>query len=512
MRGNMTINNNRPGKGLRAFPRLLVALALVLPMAACDTDKIVEVEDPALRRPEDLNNLGAVPALVNGAFRQFVGGYSGFGLDDAFLSASAVMSDEFYTGDTFSTRQAADRRLTQAPVLGNITDAAFSRLQQSRLNARRAFAVVSQFSTPLTAAADVLSQAQLRTIEGYVYVTLSEGWCGNVPFSVIPDSGAIDPLAIGFTAALNTTQMNDTATARFNEALALNSGNNLAKVGKGRALLNTGSYAAAAAAVASVPTLYVFRLEHSANTSVEQNPMFQLMGNGRYGIANLEGGASGAAALRPDLAAPPLTGTSAEGLPFRALLDPRVPWQGRAIANNVCFSSGFCWINNNYPTNDSDVPLASGVEARLIEAEAALQAGDVTTMLARLNSLRSQVVALLGILYPDQRQTNPPPSSGQAPSLAALTDPGAGLSAADAFTARRELLFRERALWLFNTGHRLGDLRRLVRNYGLPSTSVFPTGAYYRGGVYGNDVSYPLPFAEANNPEYNPAACVTTQG
>ena len=50
-----------------------------------------------------------------------------------------------------------------------------------------------------------------------------------------------------------------------------------------------------------------------------------------------------------------------------------------------------------------------------------------------------------------------------------------------------------------------------MRNYGLPSTSVFPTGPYYRGGVYGNDVSYPLPFAEANNPEYNPAACVTTQ-
>jgi hypothetical protein len=157
------------------------------------------------------------------------------------------------------------------------------------------------------------------------------------------------------------------------------------------------------------------------------------------------------------------------------------------------------------------VPLASGVEARLIEAEAALQAGDAATMMARLNSLRSQVVTLLAVLYPDQKQTFPAPGSGGTVSLPALADPGAGLSAADAFTARRNLLFQERALWLFNTGHRLGDLRRLVRNYGLPSTSVFPTGPHFRGANYGNDVNYPLPFTENNNPDYNPAACITTQ-
>ncbi|HEY0243267.1 MAG TPA: hypothetical protein VGC52_11455 [Gemmatimonadaceae bacterium] len=508
----MTNKITRAGKGLRPFPRLLVALAMALPMAACDTDKIVEVEDPAARRPEDLNNIGAVPALVAGAFRQFVGGYSGFGLDDAFLSATAAMSDETYYGDTFLTRLAADKRIVQPPVLGNITDAAFSRLQQSRLNARRAFAVVSQFTTPQTQAADIAAQAQLRTIEGYVYVTLSEGWCGNVPFSVVPDSGAIDPLNIDFGTALTTNQMSDTAVTRFDQALALNAGNNLAKMGKGRALLNRGSYAAAAAAVASVPTLYVFRLEHSVNASAENNPMFQLMGNGRYGISNLEGGLSGTAALRPDLPTPPLTAPSAEGLPFRALQDPRVPWSGRLSTNNGCFTSSVrCWLNNNYPTNDSDVPLASGVEARLIEAEAALQAGDAATMMARLNSLRSQVVTLLAVLYPDQKQTFPAPGSGGTVSLPALADPGAGLSAADAFTARRNLLFQERALWLFNTGHRLGDLRRLVRNYGLPSTSVFPTGPHFRGANYGNDVNYPLPFTENNNPDYNPAACITTQ-
>ena len=507
----MTTYNGPTGKRLRSLPRLLVAIVLALPMAACDTDKLVEVEDPALRRPEDLNNSGAVPALVSGAFRQFVIGYSGFG-DDAFLSASAAISDETYYGDTFVTRLAADKRIVQQPVLGNITDAAFTRLQQARFNARRAFAVVDQFSTSLTAADDALTKAQLRTIEGYVYVTLSEGWCGSVPFSVVPDSGAIDPTAIVFGKALGTVQMNDTAVTRFDQALALNAGNNLAKMGKGRALLNKGQYAAAAAAVATVPSLYVFRLEHSANTSGENNPMFALMSNGRYGISNLEGGLSGAAALRPDITAGALSAPSAEGLPFRALNDPRVPWTGRPSAGFGCFTTSIrCFTNQNYPSNDADVPLASGVEARLIEAEAALQAGDVTTMMARLNALRANLITHLAVLYPEQKQTFPAPGSGGTASLAPLTDPGAGLSAADAFAARRNLLFQERALWLFNTGHRQGDLRRLVRNYGLPSASVFPSGPHFRGASYGDDVAFPLPFQENNNTDYNPASCVTTQ-
>jgi starch-binding outer membrane protein, SusD/RagB family len=499
----MTTYNGPRGKRFRSLPRLLVAMALALPLVACDTDKLVEVEDPAARRPEDLNNAAAVPALVQGAFRQFVGGYSGFG-GDAFLSASAAISDETYYGDTFTTRLAADKRTVQPAVLGNITDGAFSSLQQSRLNARRAFAVVTQF--PTNATADNATKAQLRTIEGYVYVTLSEGWCGNVPFSIVPDEGPIDPTAIQFTDALNTVQMNDTAVARFNEAIALNAGNGLAAVGKARALLNKGQYAAAAATVANLSTLYVFRLEHSQNTGAENNPMFALMSNGRYGVSNLEGGTA-----RPDVSVPGITSAGAEGIAFRGLQDPRVPWAARP-GSGRCFSSSInCWMNNNYPSNDADVPLASGVEARLIEAEAALQAGDAATMMAKLNALRAQVVTLLAVLYPDQKQTFPAPGTGGTVSLAPLTDPGAGLSATDAFTARRNLLFQERALWLYNTGHRQGDLRRLVRNYQLPSTSVFPSGAFFRGGTYGNDVNFPPPFAETNNPSYDPGACDTTK-
>ncbi|MBA3578528.1 MAG: hypothetical protein H0W42_00925 [Gemmatimonadaceae bacterium] len=475
---------------------------MALPLAACNTDEIVAVTDPERLRPEDLTGLAAVPALVNGALRQFGGGYSGFG-GDAFLSASAVITDEWYYGDTFTTRQGADERRLQPPVLGNISDAAYTRLHQARLNSRRAFAVVEQFSTPATATADAGTQAQLRTIEGYTYVTFSEGWCGAVPFSRIPDTGPLDPGLIEFGAPLSTNQMNDTAVVRFNEALARSSANRLAAVGKGRALLNLGRYAEAAAAVAAVPTTFVFFIEHSPNTSDENNPVFSLQSNGRYGISNLEGADSPTGTSRPDAptsgtAAPPTTAPGAEGLPFRGAEDPRIPHRNRPN----CFTSSVrCWMNNNYPDFEADVPVASGVEARLIEAEAAFQAGDFVTMMARLNDLRANTSARLTILYPRAKQTFPVIG---IPTLDPLTDPGTT-------AGRRDMIFRERAFWMYNTGHRQGDLRRLVRNYGLASSSVWPTGPHFRGATFGTDVNYPVPFDEENNPSFVRSACKTDQ-
>jgi len=125
--------------------------------------------------------------------------------------------------------------------------------------------------------------------------------------------------------------------------------------------------------------------------------------------------------------------------------------------------------------DDSAVVLASGAEARLIEAEAQLQAGDVAGWLGTLNALRATAVS---------------------PALPALSDPGSD-------AARVDLLFRERAAWLYLTGHRQGDLRRLIRHYGRSQGDVYPTGPYQAAltGVYGGDVDAPIPPEER---KYNP--------
>ena len=79
--------------------------------------------------------------------------------------------------------------------------------------------------------------------------------------------------------------------------------------------------------------------------------------------------------------------------------------------------------------------------------------------------------------------------------LGQLADPGTD-------AARTTLLFRERAFWMWGTSHRLGDLRRLVRQYGRAQYTVFPSGAYHKGGSYGSDVNFPVSSDERNNPKF----------
>jgi starch-binding outer membrane protein, SusD/RagB family len=67
-----------------------------------------------------------------------------------------------------------------------------------------------------------------------------------------------------------------------------------------------------------------------------------------------------------------------------------------------------------------------------------------------------------------------------------------------------DLIFRERAFWLFSTGHRVGDLRRLIKFYQRSAESVFPTGEWHKGGPYGPDVNFPVPQAEETNPNVIP--------
>jgi hypothetical protein len=84
-------------------------------------------------------------------------------------------------------------------------------------------------------------------------------------------------------------------------------------------------------------------------------------------------------------------------------------------------------------------------------------------------------------------------------------EPGVLLRPAAA-AARIDPQFRERAFWLFSTGHRLGGLRRLIRQYTRSASNVFPTGVFPKGGSDGPDVNFPVTQAEENNPNFT--ACL----
>ena len=155
---------------------------------------------------------------------------------------------------------------------------------------------------------------------------------------------------------------------------------------------------------------------------------------------------------------------------YRSAMDPRTPWNGGTAFGQDDITLYYNQLK--YTSSSAPIPLASGIEARLIEAEAAAQAGNA----AQVESIHNALRATVGL--------DPMDLSGMSPS------------------ELRSAHFAERAFWLYSTGHRQGDLRRLVRVYGEDISTVFPWGSYFKGGEYSSDVTFPIPQSEANNPNY----------
>jgi hypothetical protein len=181
-------------------------------------------------------------------------------------------------------------------------------------------------------------------------------------------------------------------------------------------------------------------------------------------------------------------------IPFCSARDPRLPCTDtKNTTPKVGQDGGTIMRTTTRFGRLTPVDVVNGIDARLIEAEAALKANDVTTWLTKLNGLRTGT----------DRVTSIDSVTLSATALAALTDPGTA-------NGRIDLTFRERAFWTFSRGQRLGDLRRLVRQYGRTADNVFPTGPHYKTSQYGSDVNLPVHTDEQNNPKFKEAggACL----
>jgi starch-binding outer membrane protein, SusD/RagB family len=442
-------------------------------LVACDVDKLMEIEDPEFPSGGDI----PLSAVAGGVTVEFQRAYSGAQAnlhDEGYLTISAALSDEFQAAGTFTTRIAIDARDPQPAAQGNISDAAYRWLHRARRAARDALAAFEAEGTTTGPAV-----ARMHASEAYTYVALGEGFCGAVPVSDVVDG------AFQLGPMLTTAELFEGAVERFNRALAAQAGYNLAAVGKGRALLSLGRFAEAAAAVSGVPTSFIYTFDHADTDGIQRNNIWGLQNNGRWTVSDVEGG---------------------NGIPFRSSGDPRVPWFQRAgggfdAAVPLYISQRYALTDATGTNNAAKVVLADGIEARLIEAEAALQAGG--NWLGILNALRADFANLMAARYGNYANNL---AAGVAAgrlqaSLPPLTDPGTP-------EARVALLFQERAFWLHLRGHRLGDMRRLARApYNRPVNSIFPVGATHLGGTYGTAVNFPIPFDEENNSNYDPTQC-----
>jgi hypothetical protein len=439
---------NVPGRTLPV--RLTRALrggavvASVAALGACD----LNVSDPSVVRPEQLEAEASLPTLFGGAIGDFAVAYAGDASagDEGIILAGGLRADEFLNIDTFTTRQEIDQGNIQEENSSNAL--VFRALQRARVSTERAaerYAAVNSNDARRSLA---------RSLAGFTYALLGENYCSGIPFTRYNEDGTF-----AFGAPLTTLQVFDTALQRFTTALTEaqaardSRAQNLARVGRGRALVNLGRFAEAATAVQDVPLDFSYDLEFSTNTERQGNAVYYLnVINNRFGVADLEG---------------------QNGLPFVSAGDPRLPTED---TGDVGLDGETPLIFQlKYPTRTSNIPVATGIEAALIRAEARLQANDAAGFVTQINALRS------------------------AAGLDRITQ-----SASAPRRALEDVLFTERAFWLFGTGHRLGDMRRLLRApYNRTFATVFPTGTYFKGGGnYGNEANLPIPFDERNNPNF----------
>lgn len=468
------INRHLAGRYSTRLAVFTVAALTAVSVSGCDSNKVLTVTDPDVARPEALADRAALPALRAGAIGAFGISYNGQNSDEEQVHLSASLGDEVINTETFPTRIEFDQRaqtIGNASLVGTFVD-----INRARGLAQRAIAGVSKFATNT---ADSTGYPEMLSLGGLTYVLFAENYCGAVPVSTINDDGTFN-----FGLPLTTNQQLDSALAKFNAALAVTGApltatfRQLAQVGKGRALLDKGEYAAAAAAVAGVSTTFQYNNTHSETTGAQNNGTWALTVNvARFGVADRKGN---------------------NGLPYQSDgvvtkpgFDPRVANNLRPTNGGFGFDNGqpggeFQFVQQKYPLRASPITIADGVEARLIEAEAALQT-DPAAALTILNALRSNSALLTLRGYP---ANSLPPLTLQATSAAQL-----------------DQLFKERAYWLFLTSHRLGDMRRLIRQYKRPVETVFPMGPYFKGGTFGTDVNSPVPQREQNNPNYTPGSC-----
>lgn len=425
----------------RVALRRLAILATLAVATGCHG--VLDVSDPTLIQDGDIaNNAGANAQRLN-ASTAFMGDMLNVARD------VALFTDEWTTDVPAGTDVSNNRN-----ILLDQRNSQGIELYAANANNDQHLGVLShsywQTTLAINAvrayAADSLKPdylGQLYGIRGYLMLQMAEDLCGGFPINDVVENRTTygGPLTTDSATAwaghvIDSALKYSRDSARFVM---------LARVLKGRFYLDQGKYDSAAAVVAPVAT------EESYTT--EDNRVLMQITTCPTCFATAVG-----------------SGEGGNGIHFADPGDPRVPVRFLTLRRTGAHDSLFVTTKGR---NATDVlTLASGIEARLIEAEVALHDGS-SNWKPILDNLRVTV------------------------GLDTLVDPGTPDS-------RLTLLYDERARWLLMTARRLGDMRRLIKNYGRAAESVFPTGVWLGGTGVNYGTATAIPFSLANQGRYNP--------
>lgn len=454
---------------LRSFivsSRLAVVIGIFIFVSNCKLPDLVDNSDvPSdILDPHAVQNQAGAIAMYRGAVDAFayaVGGAAQSisvatpfpaGIPETYVAISGLLTDELGRPALAAVGELGsqlDLRLLDRSRLVNTPSSAFTSIHLVRGRSRIARQYLRTYGTDLPTSLHV----HLYAMEGFAAVLLAELWCSGIPLGTL-DAGDRFTITRGF----RTDEVYDYAIAHFDSAIAVAGDStrflHLAKLGRARAFLGKGDVIAAALAAADVPASYRYQFSY-----VAQYPKF--IPDPNYAVRSDKEGTN--------------------GLPFISSGDPRTSYP-------------------NLMNRTAPLVFATGVEARLLAAEASVIEGR-SDWLSILNTLRTTCAVGEPCLSPA------PAGVGGIAGLPPISnDPAAGkLTHEDSVNARIDLVFSERAFWLYLTGRRQGDLRRLIRHYGRSEIEVYPVGFWAADALYryGNAIVVPTPDSERTaNPFY----------
>lgn len=474
---------------------IAVTLCGGMTLTACKSiTDVLNVPPPAgVETSDALKSRGGAESSFNAAKAGAFGAIAG---TNNFVWTGGLLSDEFtfacaeYGG--CSSSASVDARRT----ISDIGSGGLPAIQPA-LAARSQLLLAAVGLERYEPASERWRVGEAYALVGYIELFLAETYCAGVTLSrALPDGGW------EYGMPLTTDSLLATAEAHFDSALVAADTNamvqGLASIGLGRARMDRGHFAEAASAVAGVTVAFVYNVETSPDGSTGPRNLYRdaTIFCSAVNVADHEG---------------------AYGLDYRSAHDPRLVLDttsgqtcDRYGAND---STSVMYYPIKFGMVSTTIPIASGIEAQLMAAEVALRTNDAT-WLDKINTLRTTCSATIACPSPA------PAGTGGVAGLPPLADPGTP-------EGRVDLLFRERAFWLFGVGTRLGDLRRLVRQYGRSADTVFPIGSYPYANApgllmplptYGTDVNVALPPQNSNpsngyhttNPHYRGCISSTT--
>jgi len=443
--------------------RWIAAAVVVAPLVAtaCNPrDELVDPQAPtvidqgAVDGPTGANGL-RVGAL--GAFKMQTG--SG----ETLWQLGGLLADEWKSSNTSAATNEIDRRSISTSNSSLTT--AYTGIQQARGYFRNAIDAMVQWVPDDSIAKSRIGELYFGL--GFLEMQMAEALCNGVPIGEVRDGVPV------YGASKSNADLLALAGAHLDTALALAVAKdtaysvkirNAALVTKARIFVDLGQFSNASVLAAQVPTSYQYTLTFSTASGL----------NGNWSLNTSQSAYSVSDSVDA-------SGLLKNATPFVSAKDVRVPTTN---ANKTGIDGTTPLFTTSIWANTGQIPVVSGVDARLIDAEAKLSANDIPGMMSILNALRT-TAQTLGTFRPAV--------------LAALPTPATQAAATTVF-------FREKAFWTFGRGQRLGDLRRMIRQYKLSADQVLPTGTYYKGGSYGADVNFPVPDVERANPQF--AGCL----